>query len=74
MGDIVETDDLVAEAITSSFGERCPEAVNDGCPVCDAWAQYDRLRSAHSEEIDRLEEQLAMALEQIDVLKVRAGR
>lgn len=34
--------DYIAEAITDSLGERCPEH-SDGCPTCEAWAQYDRL-------------------------------
>lgn len=35
--------DLIAEAITEAFGERCLY-VMEGCPCCDAWAQYDALR------------------------------
>jgi len=34
--------DFIAEAITDSLGPRCPEH-SDGCPTCEAWAQYDRL-------------------------------
>jgi hypothetical protein len=37
--------DLVEEAITESFGERCRE-FEAGCPCCDAWKQYDDLRAA----------------------------
>jgi|APGre2960657404_1045060.scaffolds.fasta_scaffold252348_1 hypothetical protein len=33
---------LVEEAITGHWGERCPEH-EAGCPVCDAWRQYDIL-------------------------------
>ena len=33
---------FIAEAITEAFGERCPE-VAEGCPCCDAWAQYDQI-------------------------------
>ena len=36
--------DLIAEAISEAFGERCPEVVQ-GCPCCDAWAQYDALKT-----------------------------
>jgi hypothetical protein len=38
---------LVEEAITGHWGERCPEH-EDGCPVCDAWRQYDNL-TTHNE-------------------------
>ena len=34
---------LVEEAITGHWGERCLEH-EDGCPVCDAWRQYDLIR------------------------------
>ena len=30
------------EAIQFYWGERCPEH-EDGCPVCEAWRQYDNL-------------------------------
>lgn len=33
---------LIEEAITGWFGERCQEAL-EGCPCCDAWAEYDAL-------------------------------
>lgn len=36
--------DFIAEAITAQFGERCPDYA-EGCPCCDAWKQYDNLRS-----------------------------
>ncbi|NKB96833.1 hypothetical protein HED48_23500 [Ochrobactrum intermedium] len=36
--------DFIAEAITDSLGPRCPEH-SDGCPSCEAWAQYDRLKA-----------------------------
>jgi hypothetical protein len=32
----------VHEAIQFYWGERCPEH-EDGCPVCEAWRQYDAL-------------------------------
>lgn len=38
-----ERGDLIAEAINECWGPRCPEG-QPGCPVCDAWAQYDALR------------------------------
>jgi len=34
---------LVEEAITGHWGERCLEH-EDGCPVCDAWREYDLIR------------------------------
>ena len=33
---------LVEQAIEGYWGERCTEH-QDGCPVCDAWRQYDNL-------------------------------
>ena len=30
----------VHEAVLFYWGERCPEH-EDGCPVCEAWSQYD---------------------------------
>jgi hypothetical protein len=32
----------LAEAVEFYWGERCPEH-EDGCPVCEAWRQYDNL-------------------------------
>lgn len=42
--------DLIAEAITEAFGERCPE-FSAGCWACEAWAQYDTLSAAKSEPV-----------------------
>jgi len=36
-------DDLIGEALTEYFGGRC-EYYDEGCPVCQAWSQYDALR------------------------------
>lgn len=36
--------DRIAEALTAHWGERCAEN-EPGCPCCDAWAQYDALKS-----------------------------
>lgn len=33
--------DQIKEAITAHWGERCKEH-ETGCPVCDAWAEFDR--------------------------------
>jgi hypothetical protein len=32
----------VEEAITHHWGERCDD-YEEGCPVCDAWHEYDAL-------------------------------
>lgn len=40
----VEKTDYIAEAITEAFGERCPDFA-EGCACCEAWQQYDRLRT-----------------------------
>lgn len=33
---------LVEQAITAHWGERCDD-YEQGCPVCDAWREYDNL-------------------------------
>lgn len=33
---------LVEQALTEYWGERCDE-YEQGCPVCDAWHEYDNL-------------------------------
>jgi hypothetical protein len=35
--------DLIADAITDQYGERCPEYA-EGCFTCEAWKQYDYMR------------------------------
>lgn len=37
-------EDLIAEAITEAFGERCPDFDPD-CHCCKVWAQYDALKA-----------------------------
>ena len=32
----------IHEAVQFYWGERCPEH-EDGCPICEAWKQYDQL-------------------------------
>lgn len=31
---------IIEEAMIEAWGERCPDQV-EGCPTCDAWAEYD---------------------------------
>ena len=33
---------LVEEAITAHWGEKC-DSYEQGCPVCDAWREYENL-------------------------------
>jgi hypothetical protein len=33
---------LVEEAITAHWGEKCDD-YEQGCPVCDAWREYENL-------------------------------
>ena len=40
--DVTDAMDLIAEALTDFYGERCPD-VHPGCHCCEAWAQYDAL-------------------------------
>lgn len=56
-----EYENLVEDAITSAFGERCPEYA-EGCFACEAWKQYDALR-AKEERIAALEAKLSTASE-----------
>lgn len=44
----------VEEAITEWWGERCPET-SIGCPVCEAWHEYDQLRLTETEIDDIIE-------------------
>ena len=32
----------IEEAIEGQWGERCPD-YEEGCPVCEAWREYDNL-------------------------------
>lgn len=34
----------IEQALTAHWGERCPD-IEQGCPCCDAWAEYDALRN-----------------------------
>lgn len=45
-----ERTDLIAEAITEAFGERCPDYDKD-CWCCRAWQQYDDLRNSLQETL-----------------------
>ena len=49
---------LIKEAITGWFGERCQEAM-EGCPCCDAWAEYDALTRL-AEAADRMAEAIGV--------------
>ena len=40
--------DLVAEAITEAFGERCPDFEPE-CHCCKAWAEFDRITTLEAE-------------------------
>lgn len=46
MRDISEN--LIAEALTGQFGERCPDFEPE-CHTCKAWRQYDDLRKELAE-------------------------
>lgn len=41
--------DLIAEAITEYWGERCPDFDAD-CPCCKAWKQFDALSTLQGAE------------------------
>lgn len=38
----------IEQAITEHWGDRCPD-VAEGCPCCEAWAQYDALTALRAE-------------------------
>lgn len=42
----MSNESLVEQAIREHWGERCPDYV-DGCPCCDAWREYDLIRSSN---------------------------
>ena len=39
-------ENLVEEAVTEYFGERCPE-YEPGCACCEGWKQYDVMRKQY---------------------------
>ena len=39
----------VHEAVLFYWGERCPDH-EDGCPVCEAWEQYDNMTDNQGED------------------------
>jgi len=46
--------ELIAEAITDYLGERCLDYA-EGCPTCEAWAEYDRLYTRPAAPVGGLE-------------------
>lgn len=62
----VEADagDLIAECITEQYGERCPD-FEPGCYCCQAWAQYDALRTAQARGEEGMREAAAVAVESL---------
>ena len=48
--------DIVSEAITEYWGERCPD-FNPNCPTCKAWAEYEELTTLRAVN-DALSEQM----------------
>lgn len=46
--------ELIAEAITDYFGERCLDYA-EGCPTCEAWAEYDRMNTRPAAPVEGLE-------------------
>lgn len=56
------TEDLIAEAITEAFGERCPD-YGEHCPCCQAWKQYDESKGLQIrvEELTRARDVLIKA-------------
>ncbi|MCX2697868.1 hypothetical protein [Ochrobactrum chromiisoli] len=46
--------ELIADAITDYLGERCLDYA-EGCPTCEAWAEYDRLYTRRGAAVEGLE-------------------
>ncbi|MCX2699355.1 hypothetical protein [Ochrobactrum chromiisoli] len=46
--------ELIAEAITDYFGGRCLDYA-EGCPTCEAWAEYDRMNTRPAAPVEGLE-------------------
>lgn len=50
--------DLIAYAITETFGGRCPD-YEETCPCCKAWGQYDALAAAEQRGVEKERERCA---------------
>ena len=48
---------LIKEAITGYWGERCPDHI-EGCPVCAAWKEYDNMHEEYFKKLNTLIERL----------------
>lgn len=42
----------IEEAITAHWGDRCQDFGPD-CPTCQAWAEYDALRTARADALEQ---------------------
>lgn len=42
---------LIEEAMVIAWGKRCPDHA-DGCPVCEAWAEYDEIMEAFGDAMN----------------------
>jgi len=49
--------DKIEEAVTEYWGKRCPDH-EEGCPVCEAWGQYDNMHEEYSKKLSTLIEGL----------------
>lgn len=47
----------VEEAITHHWGERCDD-YEEGCPVCDAWHEYDNLMMGNKAWVGLTDEEI----------------
>lgn len=56
-------EDMIAEAITESFGERCLD-FDPGCWTCKAWAQYGALLAERTSTRNATLEEAAKICEQ----------
>lgn len=46
---------LIEQAIIAHWGTRCKE-YEPGCPICDAWAEYDAMKALSGEAVKMLNE------------------
>ena len=64
-------ENLVEEAVTEYFGERCPE-YEPGCACCEGWKQYDVMRAYALGVLWTIEELSKLELAHVNLIKNHA--
>lgn len=63
----------IEEAIKAHWGDRCPDFGPD-CPTCQAWAEYDALRTARAialEEAAKVARKNGWGVTALDILALK---